>query len=114
MPPGLDPATKALMEDVADRAARRAVVETLTGLGVDHKNPLETQRDFAALRDFRNVWGDPEYRRDMIHLRTWRKTMDGIRKKSIVAAAGFIATSILAAVGVWIKMKFFPGSGPQG
>lgn len=107
--PELDQATLAVIEDAADKAAKKAVVQTLISLGVDHKNPLEVQRDFAALRDVREMLHDPEFRKDMVHLRTWRKTMDAATKKSIMVAVGMVVTAGLTALGLWIKMKFWPG-----
>lgn len=51
-----DDATKALINDVAEAAAEKTVRVTLTGLGVDHSNPLEAQADFHFIRAMRTTW----------------------------------------------------------
>lgn len=94
-----------MLNDVAEKAAITAVREALTRLGVDHQNPLEVQKDFAALRDIRTLMSDPEWQKDQLHLRTWRKTMDGATKKGIFTAVGLIVTAVMTAVAFWLKGK---------
>lgn len=44
-----------LSQDQMRELMRETVHETLTGLGVDQSDPLETQRDLAWLRDLRRA-----------------------------------------------------------
>jgi hypothetical protein len=77
-------AVKALITDVAAKAAQTAVKETLTKLGVDHDDPLEMQADFRWVRDF-------------------RKTSAEMRNKSLLALIGILVTGSAAAF--WLGLK---------
>lgn len=44
-----------LTKDDAEELISRTVKKTLTTMGVDTSNPLEMQRDFQALRDWRTA-----------------------------------------------------------
>lgn len=61
---------------------RDTVRETLTSLGVDVDNPLEVQRDFASLREHREMFAS-------------------LRKKVFLAAA-----AALGALAAWAKTLF--------
>ncbi|MGA8155383.1 MAG: hypothetical protein WB822_04040 [Rhodoplanes sp.] len=66
------------VEHVARVSGKEAAQETLIGLGIDTTKPIETQRDFA-------------------HLRWWREIAEGVMKAAVIAMAlGFGGT--LAAV----------------
>lgn len=84
--------TEAEIEDIVERGARRAIRGTLISLGVDADNPLETQQDFAALRD-------------------WRTTMTAIRSRGLKTVVAVLVTGLLAALWVGIK-SYFPHSAP--
>lgn len=94
----LDEQTERVIRQVADQAARQAVTEVLTALGLDPKNPIEAQRDMATLRLMRDTIVDEDYQRDMLHLRRWRRAMDSVQDKSLTAAAGILTSGILAAL----------------
>jgi len=51
-----DEATKALINDAAEKAAEVTLTRTLTSLGVDMQNPLQVQRDMQFLRAMRETW----------------------------------------------------------
>lgn len=53
-------------------------------LGLDVSNPLEVQRDFAALRD-------------------WRLAMAGVRRKGALALTGILVSGLVAAFLVGIR-----------
>ena len=55
------------------------VVDTLTKLGIDSAQPLETQKDMA-------------------HLRKSRESVDAIKKKAWLSAVGFIVLLVCGAV----------------
>ena len=71
-----------IVRDTAVETSR----ETLRGLGVDVDHPLDVQKDFAALRD-------------------WRLSMASIRRRALVSAIGVLATGTLAAL--WVGIKTF-------
>jgi hypothetical protein len=67
------------------KALIRAVVkETFLMLGLEVDDPIEMQRDFQ-------------------HLRDWRTTSDSIKAKSITAVVGILASGLLAAA--WLGLK---------
>ena len=86
---------------------KQTVRETLTTLGFDVRHPLEVQKDMAALREVRLLTDDPEFQRDMIHVRKWRKTMDKVEGRSTVAALGFACLGGIALIFYAFKAKFF-------
>lgn len=57
-----DEATKALINDVAEKAADKTVVRTMTSLGVDVSNPIEVQADFRFIRAMRLTWSSAKSR----------------------------------------------------
>jgi hypothetical protein len=84
------------MEDVAEKAATKAVHSVLITLGVDVNNPLEAQRNFQTLRDLTKLAGDPEFQKDLQHMRIWRIRTEAMTTKGMIAlltaAAGGVAT----------------------
>ena len=70
------------VEHVARVSGKEAAQETLLGLGIDTTKPIETQRDFA-------------------HLRWWREIAEGVMKAAVIAMAlGFGGTLATLATGV--------------
>lgn len=55
------------------------VTDTLVKIGVDPANPIEMQRDFQ-------------------HLREWRESTEAVKRKSILTVIGVIASGIIAAI----------------
>lgn len=84
---------------------KEAVHETLTTMGFDVKEPLESQRDMAALREVRLLASDPEFQRDLAHLRQWRKTMENVKSKGVLGAAGLMVLGGAAAIVYAFKVK---------
>lgn len=99
----MDDDTKRIIENVAAQAAEEAVKKMLTTLGINHANPLETQRDMAALREWRDLISDQDFQADMMHLRSWRTAMDGVKNKSMLALIGILVTG--AATAMWVGLK---------
>jgi hypothetical protein len=79
---------QALLRD----AVRQAVNETFIRLGVQIDNPLEMQKDFQ-------------------HLRDWRVTTDGMKTKALLAAVGLLATGLAAAL--WLGVRSSLGLPPR-
>ena len=71
-------------QDAARVSGKETAQETLLGLGIDTTKPIETQRDFA-------------------HLRWWREIAEGMMKAAVIAMAlGFGGT---LATLVWLGFK---------
>lgn len=66
---------------------RTLVQETLTQLGVEHNNPLEMQKDFQ-------------------HLREWRESTDAIKRKGMMTLVGIATTAIIGAIALGVKEYF--------
>ena len=66
---------------------QETVNRTLTEIGLDHTNPIELQKDFQALRD-------------------WRESMVEVRKKTLLTIIGILATGLVAAIWVGLKQMF--------
>lgn len=71
-------------EQEAKRLIVATVEETLTKIGIDHEDPIEMQKDFQ-------------------HLREWREASAAIKKKGMLTAVGVIITGVLAAV--WLVIR---------
>lgn len=82
--PLFDEHRQLLDKDEVDNIVRMSVRETLISLGIDATDPMETQRDFQTLRD-------------------WRKSAASIRSKSIMVLVGIVVTGALAALWVGIR-----------
>lgn len=54
--------THAVMEDIAERAAQKALDGFFVRLGVDTSDPIAMQKDFAFVRGLREGWGDTKRR----------------------------------------------------
>ncbi len=94
--------TEKMTRQIVDEAAREAVAATLIQLGIDVKNPLVAQMEFAALREMRGLMSDKEFEADLMHLRKWRQTMESAQAKGVGAAV----TMIISAIGAMIVLGF--------
>ncbi|AKQ75793.1 hypothetical protein FDH82_gp03 [Roseobacter phage RDJL Phi 2] len=99
----MDEHTRVLVKQVADEAARKAVAQTLTSLGVDANDPFEVQKDMQALREIRDMMTSEEFKSDMMHLRKWRVAMDGVQNKGILAVVGLAVSGVGAAL--WLGFQ---------
>ena len=105
----MDAQTEALLREVASRAASEAVNEAFLRVGLDHSNPIEVQKDLAALRVVREMLGDTSYQADMLHLRRWRCAMDQAKRRGVITAVGFLITGAIALI--WMGMQSTINSG---
>lgn len=96
------------MRIIAEAAAKAAVEETLISLGIDARDPIQAQKDFMALREVSKLIIDPEFRRDMEHLRSWRLAVNEVKAKSLLTLVGILLTGgvalLLAGFKGWIKL----------
>lgn len=67
-----------------DTVVEKTVRETLLTMGIDTSDPIEMQRDFQALRD-------------------WRNSLNAIRSKGLMTLVGAV---VLGAAGlIWVGIK---------
>ena len=74
-----------LTHEDAEELIKRTVKETLVSMGVDTSKPLEMQRDFQALRD-------------------WRHSFTTMRKWGVMTIVITVTTGIVSAL--WIGLKY--------
>jgi len=76
------PLTSSEIEHIAAVSAEAAVRKVLLTMGVDtsdDKAMLEMQRDFA-------------------HVRTWRNSVDTVKRQTLITAIGVIVSGVAAAI----------------
>jgi len=86
-----DAATKALINDAAERAAEKTVTRTMTSLGVDMSDPLTVQRDMQFLRAMRETW-------------------HSAKAKGLLVAMGLMVTGFFSFFWEAIKTSFHTGA----
>lgn len=98
----------AIVEKVSMDVSTRAVQSTLISLGIDPSNPIEAQKDMAALREIRLTFSDPQFQADMMHLRTWRSNLEQIKSRgtAIVFTLSSLGLAGLALYAVENKLFF--------
>jgi len=85
-----------LTDDQLKRIVQDSVRETLVRLGVDAENPLEMQRDFQ-------------------HLRDWRMTVTSVRSKSLLTMTGIIVAGLVGLFWLGFRENLMDLiHGPQG
>jgi len=102
----MDKETEALIEVVAHDAAKKACHDTLISLGIDPDNPLDSQKDFARLRE---ILDDPELVDDFAFIREFRKAVTGAKTKSWMTMLGLVITG-----AAWMLWTALTGSTPGG
>lgn len=103
----MDSETKAFMREIAEDAASKAVRHTFLTLGMDPGNPIEAQKDMAALRELRGLVEDDEFQKDLVHLRRWRRAVDSVESKGLFVGLGLMCVGGLALVVYVVKLKMF-------
>jgi hypothetical protein len=68
-----------------DNIVRQTVKETLTSMGIDTHDPIEMQRDFQSLRD-------------------WRRASEAVRSKGTLTLVGIFVAGILGVL--WLGLKY--------
>lgn len=82
--PGPEQQLQNLTPEEARALIREAVRETFLMLGVKVDDPIEVQKDFQ-------------------HLREWRNTTESIKSKGLLTVMGILVSGMLAALWVGIK-----------
>ena len=83
----LTPQQEQLLEEVAERAAAKAVTDTFLRLGIRVDTPD----------------GIIEVQRDLMHLRDWRLAVNAVEKRGALLIFGALVSGFLAAV--WLGFK---------
>lgn len=73
----------------AEGLVRRTVKETLLIMGIDASDPIEMQRDFQALRD-------------------WRCAMAAVRSKGLLTIISILIAGIIGLIVLGIKHGVLP------
>lgn len=84
MPP--TPLNQQDVESIAERAAEKAVRAVLTSIGIDVDHPLKAQADFHQLRELIKLAADDEFRKDLEHMRAWRRRTESMTTKGMITA----------------------------
>lgn len=82
--PGPEQQLHNLTPDEARALIREAVRETFLMLGVKVDDPIEVQKDFQ-------------------HLREWRSTTESVKAKSLLAVVGVVVSGLAAAIWMGIR-----------
>lgn len=76
-----------LTADEARVLIRETVRETLLTLGLSTDDPIQVQKDFQ-------------------HLREWRQTTEAVKSKALLAVVGVIVSGLVAAMWMGVKKYF--------
>ena len=76
--------TRAELRQITKEAALEAVGEMLTKLGIQHEQPLEMQRDFQFIRD-------------------WRLSSESVKVKAFIAAVTILISGLAGAA--WMGLR---------
>ena len=98
-----------MVEEVAKLAAKEAVHDTLTTLGLDVSDPLEGQKDMAALRDVRLLLRNEEFQKDLQQIRALRTSGKFIRTTAGRTIVTVLATGFLGII--WLGVQGYFGFG---
>jgi hypothetical protein len=96
------------MKEVAKEAAEETLEQWSIKMGIDPKDPIEVQRDMAALREFRKLMTNEQMQADIAHLRQWRLIMESVKGKGVIVGAGMLFTGAIAFMlwGLGVKLPF--------
>lgn len=80
-----------------------AVKETLVTLGIDTSNPIKAQEQMAAVRDLAKLLDDEEFKKDLAHVRRWRKSVEEVSNVGIKTAIGILITGFFGMIVFAVK-----------
>lgn len=107
----LSPGDVALLKDVAEAAAEKAVNKCLIAMGLDPNDPIKAQEDFSIMRYVGEKIRDPEFKEDLAWLRRSRTLSQGIFGKAFMTAVGLACVGALNALwqGLMSIVRHPPG-----
>lgn len=101
----LGPGDVALLKQVSDEAARKAVHDAFMVMGLDLEDPIKSQRNFALLRDLSEKAGDEDFQADLLWVRKTRTRMEGVVGKALLTAVALAVVG--AAHTIWAGLQGF-------
>lgn len=103
----LSPGDAALLKNLAEEAAEKAVNKCFVAMGLDPKDPIRSQEDFTLMRYVGDKIRDPEFKDDLNWVRRSRKRGEGIIGKALATAVGL---SVLGgAHAIWTGIQSMIG-----
>lgn len=87
-----------VVKEVVSTAVGTAVSETLTMIGIDVRDPIRTQEQMASLRDIAKMLNDEEFKKDLAHIRRWRKSVEEVSSVGIKTAVGILITGFFGMI----------------
>lgn len=90
---------RASIEHIADRAASKAVRDTLLLIGIDLADPIKAQEEFAALRSI----ATPKMQSDLAFLRRLHGAADTVSDAGWRTLVKLLLTALLAGIGIVTK-----------
>lgn len=77
------------LRKIVHETVQQTVSETLVRLGVEVTDPIEMQKDFQ-------------------HLRDWRETTNTVKSKALLAMVGLLVSGLAASVWMGLKETILP------
>lgn len=99
----LGPGDVALLKQVADEAAKKAVHDAFLMMGLELEDPLQSQQNFVVLRELVKRAEDPETDADAQWVRKTRMRMDGMFGKALLTIIGLALVG--AANTLWLGIR---------
>lgn len=81
------------------------VKETLLTMGIDATDPIKFQRFMANLSEIERAFENEQFRKDQLHLRRWRESMERASNIGIGTALTMVATGLLTAL--WLGLRHY-------
>lgn len=91
------------VEDIATRAADKAVKNVLLQIGIDVDNPIDAQKDFYLMREAGKLASDHEFRKDLQYIRSWRLKTESVTTKGLLLVFTMFLTGILTSA--WLGFQ---------
>lgn len=108
----LSPGDLALLKDIAEVAADRAVKQMFNSMGIGD-DPMASQELFGALRKISKTMADDEYMADAIWTRRTRLLMNGAFGKAFFTAVGLAVVGGAHALWSGLRGLMPPGTPPH-
>ncbi len=80
---------KGELKELIRTTAQEAIEQHARMVGIP-EDPIEAQTERAAVREILKLVSDDEFRQDLMAIRKWRKTLESIQSKGIIAALGLL------------------------
>lgn len=106
----LSPGDTALLRDLAEAAAEKAVHKCMIAMGLNPKDPIKAQQDFGIMRYVGDKIRDPEFKRDLEWVHRARLRGEGMIGKALITAVGLSVVGAMHAI--WNGVKALAGAIP--